>query len=74
MNQNHGKTQAAFWGAGAKAFLAEVGTRVKQATGNVRSMEFLRQRVSIEIQRGNAAVVMETVESSKEWDGLFLLF
>ena len=62
------------WGAGAKAFLAEVGIRLKQATGNVRSMEFLRQRVSIEIQRGNAAAVMGTVESSKEWDGLFLLF
>ena len=61
-------------GTGAKAFLTEVGTRVKQATGNVRSMEFLRQRVSMEIQRGNAAAVMGTVESSKEWDGLFLLF
>ena len=62
------------WGADAKACHTEVGTRVKQATGNVRSMEFLRQRVSMEIQRGNAAAVMGTVESSKEWDGLFLLF
>ena len=60
------------WGAGAKAFLVEVGTRVKEATENVRSMEFLRQRVCIEIQRGNAAAVMGTVESPKEWDGLFL--
>ena len=38
------------WGTGAKAFRTEVGTRVKQATGNVRSMEFLRQRVSMEIR------------------------
>ena len=51
------------WGAGARAFLAEVGTRVKQATGNVRSMEFLRQRVITEIQCGNAAAVMGTVDS-----------
>ena len=43
------------WGAGAKAFLSDVGSRVKQATGNPRALEFLRQRVSIEIQRGNAA-------------------
>ncbi len=36
-------------------------------------MEFLRQRVGIEIQRGNAAAVMRTVDNPKEWDILFLL-
>ena len=61
------------WGAGAKTFLTEVATRVRQATGNVRSMEFLRQRVSIEIQRSNAAAVMGTVDSTKKWEDLFLL-
>ena len=61
------------WGAGAKAFLTDVGNRVKQATGNQRAMEFLRQRVSIEIQRGNAASVMGTVENTKDWSSLFLL-
>ena len=62
------------WGSGARAFLPEVGNRVKQATGNERAMEFLRQRVSIEIQRGNAASVMGTVDNPKEWNNLFLLF
>ena len=61
------------WGADAKAFLTEVGSRVKQATGNARAMEFLRQRVSTEIQRGNAAAVMGTVDDPKEWSSLFLL-
>ena len=61
------------WGAGARSFLTDVGSRVKRATGNQRAMEFLRQRVSIEIQRGNAAAVMGTVENSKEWTDLFLL-
>ena len=61
------------WGAGAKAFLAEVGTRVKQATGNARSMEFLRQRVSIEIQRSNAAAVMGTVDSPRNGKTCLLL-
>ena len=37
-------------------------------------MESLRQRVSMKIQLGNVATVMGTVECSKEWDGLFLLF
>ena len=59
------------WGEGA--FLADVGNRVKRATGNPRATEYLRQRVSIEIQRGNAAAVIETVENSKEWTDLFLL-
>ena len=58
------------WGADAKAFLTEVGSRVKPATGNV---EFLRQRVGIEIQGGNAAAVMGTVDDPKEWNSLFLL-
>ena len=61
------------WGAGARAFLTDVGSRVKQATGNPRAMEFLRQRVSIEIQRGNAASVMGTVDNAKDWSALFLL-
>ena len=49
------------WGAGSKLFLADVGCRVKRVTGNLRAMEFLRQRVSIEIQRRNAAAVIGTV-------------
>ena len=61
------------WGADAKAFLTEVGSRVKQATGNARAMEFLRQRISIETQRGNAAAVMGIVDNPKEWNSLFLL-
>ena len=61
------------WGAGARAFLTEVGNRVKQATGNQRAMEFLRQRISIEIQRGNAASVIGTAEHPKDWSSLFLL-
>ena len=58
------------WGAGAKAFLTEVSSRVKQVTGNARAMEFLRQRVGTEIQRGNATAVMGTVDSTKEWNNL----
>ena len=61
------------WESGARAVLTVVGNRVKQATGNERAMEFLRQRVSIEIQHGNAASVMGTVGNPKEWNTLFLL-
>ena len=61
------------YGAGAKAFLTEVSSRVKQVTGNGQAVEFLRQRVDIEIQQRNAAAVMGTVDSRKERSNLFLL-
>ena len=54
------------WGAGARAFLTDVGSPVKQATANPRAMEFLRQRVGIEIQRRNAASVTGTVDNAKD--------
>ena len=53
------------WGAGARAFLTDVGNRVKRAT------EFIGQRVNIEIQRGNAALVMATTDNLKDWSDLF---
>ncbi|XP_055345959.1 uncharacterized protein LOC129593591 [Paramacrobiotus metropolitanus] len=48
-------------------FLRELGARLKNATGERRSFEFLLQRLSIEIQRGNALSVTSTVPRS---DGL----
>ena len=61
------------WGPAARSFLSDIGRRVQQATGRERSSEFLRQRISMEIQRGNAASVMGTAETSKDWDRYFLL-
>ena len=52
------------WGPAARSFLSDIGRRVQQATGRERSSEFLRQRISMEIQRGNAASVMGTAETS----------
>ena len=60
------------WVAAAKSFLTDVGNRVKRATGNPRAIEYFCQRMSIEIQRGNAAAVIGTVENSEEWTDLFL--
>ncbi|XP_055339051.1 uncharacterized protein LOC129588725 isoform X2 [Paramacrobiotus metropolitanus] len=48
-------------------FLRELGKRIMDATGERRSFEFLLQRLSIEIQRGNALSVTSTVPRS---DGL----
>ena len=61
------------WGPAARTFLSDIGRRIEQATGRERSSEFLRQRISMEIQRGNAASVMGTAETSKDWDKYFFL-
>ena len=61
------------WGPAARTFLSDIGRRIEQATGRERSSEFLRQRIGMEIQRGNAASVMGTAETSKDWDKYFLL-
>ena len=63
----------ASWGPAARTFLSDIGRRIEQATGRERSSEFLRQKISMEIQRGNAASVMGTAEASKDSDKHFLL-
>ena len=42
------------------AFLRELGCHLKQVTGEARSFSYLRQRLSVAVQRGNAAAVMGT--------------
>ncbi|XP_055351591.1 uncharacterized protein LOC129597910 [Paramacrobiotus metropolitanus] len=61
------------WGPSAIAFIKELGKRLQQQTGEARSHEFLRQRLSIEIQRGNAASVLGTMEGLDKLNEIFLL-
>ena len=49
------------WGQSALDITAEIGRRVMQRTGEVRSLAFLRQRLGIAVQRGNAASVIGTI-------------
>ena len=41
-------------------FVAELGRRISGRTGEKRETEFLRQRLSLAIMRGNAASIMAT--------------
>ena len=43
------------------SFLRELGCRLKQVTGEAKSFSYLQQRLSIAVQRGNAASVMGTM-------------
>ena len=60
------------------AFLKELGCRLKQVTGEAKSFSYLWQRLSVAVQRGNAAAVMGTMGGTTSplisfLDCLFLL-
>ena len=61
------------WGVEARNLIAEIATRIRDQTGEVRAEEFLRHRISVEIQRGNAASVLGTVDKPKICDEVFFL-
>ena len=42
------------WGPEASGFVSELGRRLAVATGDPRSGAFLKQKISIAVQRGNA--------------------
>jgi hypothetical protein len=48
------------WGPAASSFCEELGARVARESGDLRSAAFLRQRLSIAVQKGNAASVLGT--------------
>ena len=56
----------------ASAFFHDLGRRIMTASGEPRSFQFLLQRLSVTVQRGNAACVVGTVPSSHGLDDLFL--
>ena len=48
-------------GEAAVDFTRDLGRRLCKATGEPRSREFLLQRISVAVQRGNAAAVLGTM-------------
>ena len=66
LNQCHIFTPVAIETAGpfgpdTLSFLRELGYRLRQVSGEVKSFSYLQQRLSIAVQRGNAASVMGTM-------------
>ena len=55
-------------GQAALDFVSDLGQRLHQVTGEARSKEYLLQKLSIAIQRGNAAAVLGTAERDRERD------
>jgi len=59
---------AGAWGPEGWRLISEVGKRLEEASGDRRSTEFLRQRISIAVQRGNAASVLGTFGTAEGAD------
>lgn len=56
------------WGPSAKSLVSEIGRRIIEKSGETRSTEFLKQRISLEIQRGNAISVLATLPPQRSFD------
>jgi len=54
------------WGARGLAFINEVGRRIAEQTCDPRSTAFLKQRLSLAVQRGNAAAVLGTLSGDTD--------
>lgn len=54
------------WGARGLAFINELGRRIAEQTGDPRSTAFLKQRLSLAVQRGNAAAVLGTLSGDTD--------
>jgi hypothetical protein len=54
------------WGAAGLSFINEVGRKITSVSGDMRAASFLRQRLSLAVQRGNAASVLGTLAASSD--------
>jgi hypothetical protein len=54
------------WGPEANSFISEVGRRLHLATGDPRSVSFLRQKIGIAVQRGNAMCISGSLPRNVE--------
>ena len=55
-------------GSCAHSLVWRIGSRVMEQTGDNRTTQFLIQKISINVQCGNAASVMATIPSSQDWE------
>ena len=61
------------FGEEACVLVKDLGRRLFLATGEPRSTSFLVQRISVAVQRGNAASVLATVPQSSKFHEIYLI-
>ena len=61
------------WGPQGLELIKQIGNKLSELTGDRRSTSFLFQRISIAIQRGNAASIFGTFPTSQALDELLFI-
>jgi len=61
------------YGKDANKFILSLGEKLKEKTRDVRALSFLRQKISLAVQRGNAAAILGTLPQGKGFGEFFLL-
>ena len=61
------------WGPEARKIIGEIGKKLISNTNETRAAAFLKQKISLEIQRGNAVSVLDTAPVSRGLHEIFFL-
>lgn len=61
------------WAPSSLKFMSDLGKRIRAISGQRNSSFFLFQSVGMEVQRGNAASIMGTLDSSEKLEEIFYL-
>ena len=61
------------WGQQGHELVKEIGRKICDVSGEKRSSFYLFQRISMAVQRGNAASILGTVSSSSNLEEIFYL-
>ena len=64
--------ETSVFGPKTTEFLKELGHQLKQLSGEANSFAYLTQRLSVAIQRGNAASVLGTIKTDSQEEEFFL--
>jgi hypothetical protein len=61
------------WGTEGLRFVKEIGRRIARITEEARSTQYLIQRISLTVQRGNVAAILGTLPKGKKLDEIYNL-
>ena len=59
------------WGQEGDLLIRAIGKRISEATGETRATNFLRQRLSLAVQRGNAASILSCLPKSSDFNEIY---
>ena len=60
-------------GTGSAEIMGEIGKKLILNTSEIRAAAFLKQKISLEIQRGNAVSVLGTAPLSRGLEEIYFL-